>query len=161
MKTILSITSLMVFLALITFSCKKESNQEVLNSNLKNTETLLQKSFQVVKTTDDLLKLHVSPGGKYTDPKVMTEDSLYHKNDSLCNAYYLTYCKDMMDGDKMMGGTMMGGNIMHGSGMMTTHTYMGDTAMMNKYNRDLISIRQSHANHHPKVTPSEHESHHP
>ena len=73
----------------------------------------------------------------------MMEDSLYHLNDSLCNQYYLTYCKDMMDGDNMMGGNMMGGNnMMHGSGMMATHNYMGgDTTVVNQCYRNLNTIR--------------------
>ena len=79
----------------------------------------------------------------------MMEDSLYHLNDSLCNSYYLTYCKDMMDGDNMMGGNMMGGNTMHGSGMMATHTLMGDTAIVNQCYRNLNTIRLAHSAHHP------------
>jgi len=149
MKTILSITSLMVLLSLFTSSCKKESNQDVLNANLKTTEAQLQQSYSVAKTNDDLLKIHVTSGGHFTDPNTMMEDSLYHRNDSLCNQYYLTYCKDMMDGDNMMGGNMMGGNTMHGSGMMATHTYMGDTAIVNQCYRNLNSMRIAHPAHHP------------
>jgi hypothetical protein len=150
MKTILSITSLMVLLAFFTSSCKKDSSsQDVLNANLKTTEAQLQQSYQVAKTNDDLLKIHVTAGGHFTDPNTLMEDNLYHKNDSLCNQYYLTYCKDMMDGDNMMGGNMMGGNTMHGSGMMATHTYMGDTAIVNQCYRNLNTIRLGHAAHHP------------
>jgi hypothetical protein len=150
MKTILSVTSLMVLLALFTASCKKDSsNQDVLNANLKTTEAQLQQSYSVAKTNDDLLKIHVTTGGHFTDPSTMMEDSLYHKNDSLCNQFYLTYCKDMMDGDNMMGGNMMGGNTMHGSGMMATHTYMGDTAIVNQCYRNLNTMRLGHSAHHP------------
>jgi len=109
MKTILSITSVMILLAIFTSSCKKDSsNQDVLNANLKTAETKLQQSYQVAKTNDDLLKIHVTAGGHFTDPNTMMEDSLYHKNDSLCNQFYLTYCKDMMDGNNMMGGNKKG-----------------------------------------------------
>ena len=149
MKTILSITSILILLALISFSCKKESDQAVLDSNLKKIEVQVQQSYQVAKTNDDLLKIHVAAGGHFTDPNTMMEDSLYHKNDSLCNQFYLAYCKDMMDGDNMMGGNMMGGNTMHGSGMMATHTYMGDTAIVNQCYRNLNTMRQGHSAHHP------------
>jgi len=150
MKTILSITSVMILLVVFTSGCKKDSsNQDVLNANLKSTETQFLQSFQVAKTNDDLLKIHVTSGGQFTDPNTMMEDSLYHMNDSLCNQYYLKYCKDMMDGDKMMGGNMMGGNTMHGSSMMGTHTYMGDTTMMNQSYRNLNTMRQAHSGHHP------------
>jgi hypothetical protein len=150
MKTILSVTSLMVLLALFIASCKKDSsNQDVLNANLKTTETQLQQSYLVAKTNDDLLKIHVTTGGHFTDPNTMMEDSLYHKNDSLCNQFYLTFCKDMMDGDNMMGGNMMGGNTMHGSGMMATHTYMGDTAIVSQCYRNLNTMRLGHSAHHP------------
>jgi len=152
MKTIISITSLMLLLAIFNTSCKKDSsNQDLLNANLKSTETQLLQSYQVAKTNDDLLKIHVTAGGHFTDPNTMMEDSLYHLNDSLCNQYYLTYCKDMMDGDNMMGGNMMGGNtMMHGSGMMATHNYMsGDTTAVNQCYRNLNAIRLSHSVHHP------------
>lgn len=149
MKNLFSITSFLMLLAVITFSCTKENSQDQLKTDLNNTETLLQNSFQVVKLNDDLLALHVGPDGQFTDPRVMMEDSLYHMNDSLCNIYYLTYCKDMMDGDNMMGGNMMGGGMMHGTDMMATHTFMGDTSMVNQYYRDLMMIRQSHPAHHP------------
>lgn len=150
MKTLLSIASVTVLLALFTFGCKKDSSsQDALNASLKSTETQLQQSYQVAKTNDDLLKIHVTAGGHFTDPNTMMEDSLYHMNDSLCNQYYLTYCKDMMDGDNMMGGNMMGGNSMHGSGMMTNHAYMGDTALVNQYYRNLTAMRQAHTAHHP------------
>lgn len=150
MKTFLSITSVMLFLALFTFSCKKDSSsQDVLNTNLKTTEAQVQQTLAVAKTNDDLLKIHVTAGGQFTDPNTMMEDSLYHLNDSLCSKYYLLYCKDMMDGDNMMGGNMMGGNTMHGSGMMATHTYMGDTALMNQSYRNLNTMRLGHSAHHP------------
>jgi len=150
MKTILSITSLMILVALFTSGCKKDSsNQDVLNTNLKTTEAQVQQSYQVAKTNDDLLKIHVTAGGHFTDPETMMEDSLYHKNDSLCNQFYLTYCKDMMDGDNMMGGNMMGGNTMHGSGMMATHIYMGDTSIVNQCYRNLNLMRSGHSMHHP------------
>jgi hypothetical protein len=45
--------------------------------------------------------------------------------------------------------------------MMSIHTHLADTSLINQFNRDLISIRQAHANHHPTATLSEHESHHP
>jgi hypothetical protein len=149
MKNLLSITSLLMLLAVITLSCNKENSQDQLKTDLNNTETLLQKSFQLVKSNDDSLALHVGPGGQFTDPRVMMEDSLYHMNDSLCNIYYLTYCKEMIDGDNMMGGNMMGGDTMHGNGMMMTHTFMGDTATVNQYYRELMMIRQLHPEHHP------------
>ncbi len=150
MKTILSITSVMILLVLFTFGCKKDSSdQDVLNSNLKNTETQVIQRYQVAKTNDDLLKIHVNASGNFTDPNTMMEDSLYHLNDSLCNQFYLTYCKEMMDGDNMMSGNMMGGNTMHGSGMMTTHTYMGDTTVVNQYYRNLNTMRIGHSAHHP------------
>jgi len=150
MKTIHSITSVLIFLAIFTSSCKKDSStQDALNASLKSTEAQLQQSYQVAKTNDDLLKIHVTAGGHFTDPNTMMEDSLYHKNDSLCNQFYLSYCKDMMDGDNMMGGNMMGGNTMHGSGMMATHTYMGDTAIVNQCYRNLNTMRLGHSAHHP------------
>lgn len=149
MKKILSITGIMVLLATITYSCKKESAQDLLNAHLKKTEAQILQSYQIAKTNDDLLKIHVTAGGHYTDPNTMMEDSLYHLNDSLCNQYYLTYCKDMMDGDNMMGGNMMGGNTVHGSGMMAMHTYMGDTSAVNQYYRNLNILRLGHASHHP------------
>jgi len=149
MKTILSITSLMILLAFFTSSCKKDSSQDVLNANLKTMEAQVQQSYSVAKTNDDLLKIHVTAGGHYTDPNTMMEDSLYHLNDSLCNVYYLSYCKEMMDGDNMMGGNMMGGNTMHGSGMMANHKYMGDTAIVNQCYRNLNTIRLAHSVHHP------------
>ena len=150
MKTILSVTSLMILLALFTSSCKKDSsNRDVLNANLKTTEAQVQQSYSVAKTNDDLLKIHVTASGHFTDPNTMMEDSLYHLNDSLCNKYYLSYCKDMMDGDNMVGGTMMGGNTMHGSGMMATHTYIGDTAIVNQCYRNLNTMHLGHSPHHP------------
>jgi hypothetical protein len=150
MKTILSITSLMVLLALFTSSCKKDSNQDELSANLKKTEALVQQSYQLAKTNDDLLKLHVAAGGHFTYPNTMMEDNIYHLNDSLCIVYYLSFCKDMMNGDNMMGGNMMGGNsMMHGSGMMATHSFMGDTAIVNVCYRNLNTIRLTHSAHHP------------
>jgi hypothetical protein len=160
MKTLVSIAVAFVLLVLLTFSCKKESEQDAISSNLKRSEKLLQNSFQVVKFNDDLLKSRVSAVGQFTDPNVLTEDSLYHLNDSLCKLYYNAYCKAMKEGDNMMGGSLMNGNTTHGSGMMTTHTYTGDTAMINQYFRDLTIIRLSHSDHHPVATLSEHESHH-
>jgi len=154
MKTILSYAIVMILLALFTSSCKKDSSsQDEINTNLKNTQAQLLQRYQVAKTNDDLLKIHVNSSGNFTDPNTMMEDSLYHLNDSLCNQFYLTYCKEMMDGDNMMGGNMMGGNTMHGSGMMATHTYMGDTAMMNKKNRELKTIQKSKAKQQPKDNP--------
>ena len=152
MKNFLLITSSLAFLAIIIFSCTKESSQDQLKANLDKTESLLLKSFQVVKSNDDSLIVHVGPGGQFTDPRVMMEDSLYHMNDSLCNSYYLTYCEQMMEGDNMMGGNMMGGTI-HGSGMMMTHVFMGDTTTINQYYRELNAIKQAHPSHHP-VKPS-------
>jgi hypothetical protein len=149
MKTILSISSLMILLTLFTSSCKKDSDQNLLNDDLKKTEAQLLQSYQVAKSNDDLLKIHVTSGGHFTNPDTMMEDSLYHLNDSLCNVYYLSFCKEMMDGDNMMGGNMMGGNTMHGSGMMGTHTYMGDTAIVNQCYRNLNTIRLAHSAHHP------------
>jgi hypothetical protein len=149
MKNFLLITGSLAFLAIISFSCTKESSQEQRKANLDKTESLLLKSFQVVKSNDDSLLVHVGPGGQFTDPRVMMEDSLYHMNDSLCNSYYLAYCEQMMDGDNMMGGNMMGGGTMHGSGMMATHTFMGDTATVNQCYRDLNLIKQAHPAHHP------------
>jgi hypothetical protein len=151
MKSIHSITSLIILFAFFTSSCKKDSNsQNTLNDSLKTTEAQLQQSYQVAKTNDDLLKIHVTAGGHFTDPNTMMEDSLYHKNDSLCNQFYLTYCKDMMDGDNMMGGSMMGGSTMHGSAMMATHTYLGDSAIVNKCYRNLNTMRIAHPVHHPE-----------
>jgi hypothetical protein len=149
MKNFLSIASLLTILSLIIISCNKENNQDQLKVDLDKTETLLLKSYQVVKSNDDSLTIHVGPNGQFTDPLVMMEDSLYHMNDSLCNVYYLTYCKDMMDGDNMMGGNMMGGDTIHGSGMMMRHFFMGDTTAVNQCLRDLNMIRQAHPGHHP------------
>lgn len=150
MKTILiSSLSAIALLALFTFSCSKENNQDAIKADLAKTETQLLKSYQDAKSNDALLAVQVSPNGQYTDPRVMMEDSLYHMNDSLFNLHYLTYCKEMMDGDNMMGGNMMGGNTLHGSAMMATHTFMGDTAKVNQCNRDLNTIRLAHPAHHP------------
>lgn len=149
MKNLLLITSVMVFLALIAVSCTKENKQGDLKTNLAQTETQLLKNYQDAKSNDALLTLQVGTNGQYTDSRVMMEDKLYHMNDSLFNLHYLTYCKDMMDGDNMMGGNMMGGNTMHGSGMMATHISMGDTAKVNQCNRDLNFIRKAHPTHHP------------
>jgi hypothetical protein len=144
----------MILLTLFTSSCKKDSDQNSLNDDLKKTEAQLLQSYQIAKSNDDLLKIHVTSGGHFTSPDTMMEDSLYHLNDSLCNVYYLSFCKEMMDGDNMMGdnmmgGNMMGGNTMHGSGMMGTHTYMGDTAIVNQCYRNLNTIRLAHSAHHP------------
>lgn len=149
------------FLFLIALSCKKESQKEILEANLKKTETFLKQSYQTAKTNDNLLKLHVSPGGQFTDPNVMMEDSLYHLNDSLCNQYYLTYCHAMMDGDNMMDDNILGGNTMHSNNMMASHTYMGETSTINQYFRDLNFIREAHPAHHPVSSSSGHELHHP
>ena len=150
MKNLLLIASATAILAFTAFSCTKENKQDVLNADLAKTETILLKSYQDAKTNDALLSVQVGPNGQYTDTRVMMEDKLYHMNDSLFSLHYLTYCKDMMDGDNMMGGNMMGsGNTIHGSGMMGTHTFMGDTAKVNQYNRDLNTIRQLHTAHHP------------
>jgi hypothetical protein len=150
MKNCLLIASLVALLALTTLSCTKENKQDQLNNNLAQTETQLLKSYQDAKSNDALLKVQVGANGQYTDSRVMMEDKLYHMNDSLFTLHYLTYCKDMMDGDNMMGGNMMGsGNTMHGSGMMATHTFIGDTAKVNQCNRDLNTIRIGHTAHHP------------
>lgn len=161
MKKNIVLTITISFLFFIALSCKKESQKEILKVNLKKTEALLQQSYQVAKTNDDLLKLHVSPDGQFTEPSAMMEDSLYHLNDSLCNLYYLTYCEIMIDGDNMMGGNMMGGNTMHGNSMMGSHTFTGDTSIVNQYYRDLNLMRDAHASHHPVLLPSGHELHHP
>ena len=149
MKNLHLITSLTALLALAIFSCTKENKQDELKASLAQTETLLLKNYQDARSNDALLTVQVGPNGQYTDPRVMMEDSLYHMNDSLFTMHYLSYCKEMMDGDNMMGGNMMGGNTMHGSGMMATHTFMGDTARVNQCNRDLNTIRQAHLSHHP------------
>lgn len=150
MKNLLLIASATAILAFTAFSCTKENKQDELKTSLSQTETQLLKSYQDAKSNDALLKGQVSTNGQFTDSRVMMEDKLYHMNDSLFNLHYLTYCKDMMDGDNMMGGNMMGsGNTIHGSGMMGTHTFMGDTAKVNVYNRDLTAIRLSHSTHHP------------
>ena len=155
MKTILSMSIVSAFLVLISFSCKKTNSQDELNANLSQTETVLLKSYQDAKSNADLLATQVGPNGQYTNPGVMNEDKLYHMNDSLFSVHYLTYCKDMMDGDNMMGGNSMmgGGNAVHGSGMMGTHAYMGDTTKVNQCYRDLKMIRQAHTAHHPILHP--------
>ncbi len=144
----------MAFLALSTSGCKKENNQDKINADLTQTKTQLLKSYQDAKTNDDLLKLQVSANGHFTDPGVMMEDKLYHMNDSLGSIYYLSYCKEMRDGDNMMNGNMMsgntaGGNNMHGIGMMGTHTFMGDSATVNQCYRNFSAMRQFHTAHHP------------
>jgi len=166
MKTILSISIVLAFLALVTFSCKKTNNQDEIKTQLSQTQTLLLKSYQGAKSNADSLTLHVGSNGQYTDPRTMMEDSLYHLNDSLFKLHYLTYCKEMMDGDKMMGNNMMngnsmmaGGNAVHGTGMMANHSTMGDTAKVNQYSRDLNTIRQAHISYHPVKT-SDHLLHH-
>jgi len=150
MKKSLLTSGVISYLVLITFGCAKENKQDEIRANLTKTETLLLKSYAIAKENDDLLILHVGANGEFTDPDLMMEDSLYHLNDSICNQYYLVYCKDMMDGDNMMGGNMMGGNTMHGSSMMAIHTFMGDTAKVNQCYRNLLNIRTGHTNHHPK-----------
>lgn len=155
MKTFLSMSIVSAFLIFISFSCKKTNSQDELNIKLSQTETVLLKSYQDAKSNADLLTTHVGPNGRYTNPNVMNEDRLYHTNDSLFSQHYLTYCKDMMDGDNMMGGNSMmgGGNAVHGSGMMGTHAFMGDTTKVNQCYRDLKMIRQAHIAHHPVLQP--------
>jgi len=148
-KKILILTLVIGASMLITFSCRKESNTDQLNTQLSNTESIMLKASATAKTNDDLLKLQVSASGQFTAPGVMMEDSLYHMNDSIFNSHYLTYCQQMKEGDNMMGNNMMGGNNMHGSSMMGTHTYMGDTALINQNYRMMNSIRINHALHHP------------
>lgn len=163
MKKITMFFAITTAIAAFASSCSKENTQDKLKEDLNNTESLLVKAFQEAKSNDDFLAEYVDPNGQFTDPSVLMLDSLYHMNDSLCEYYYLTYCKEMMDGDNMMGGNMMGGDTMHGSGMMAMHTFMGDTATVNQYFRELLMIRQAHPEHHPVVQstlPPDHESHH-
>jgi len=150
MKKVLSLSLVIGATILITFSCKKESKTDELNAQLSNTEATVLKSYAAAKAYDDTLKTCVDQQGNVTCPRGMMNDSLYHMNDSLFNLHYLKYCKEMMDGDNMMGGNMMGGNAMHGSTMMGTHTYMGDTSLMNQNYRMMGQIRTNHATHHPK-----------
>ena len=164
MKTILSMSIVLAFLAVVTFSCKKANNPEEIKAQLRQTQTLLLKSYQGAKSNAYSLTLHVGSNKQYTDPRAMMEDSLYHLNDSLFKLHYLTYCKEMMTGDNMMGNKMMGnnmmsGNTMHGSGMMGAHSFMGDTAKVNQYSRDLNTIRKAHLSYHP-VNKSDHVLHH-
>lgn len=159
MKKITMFLAMIIALAAITYSCSKDNNQDTLKASLNNTENLILKTFQVAKSNDDSLTKYVDNSGQSLNPTVFMMDSLYHMNDSLCNAYYLTYCKDMLDGDNMMGGNMMGGGMMHGDGMMATHTFMGDTTTVNQCYRSLTSMEQMHPAHHP-VEPSGHELHH-
>lgn len=165
MKKILMFIAVIVTLAAITYSCRQESKQDGLNASSNDTESNIVKTFREAKLNDDLVKQHFDLNGQYLSPMIFMEDSLYHMNDSLCNAYYLTYCKEMMEGDSMMGGGMMGGDTMHGCGMMgggmmggdTMHgcgmmnmqSCMSDTASVNQVYRELISIRQAHSSHHP------------
>ena len=118
MKKILMIMAMIVAVATITYSCKEKNTQEGLSSTLNGTESNIVKTFEEAKSNDDLVKQHFDKSGQYLSPLIFMEDSLYHMNDSLCTAYYLTYCKEMMEGDSMMGGGMMGGDTMHGCGMM-------------------------------------------
>ena len=159
MKTFLSMSIVLAFLALVTFSCKKANNQDEIKTQMNQTQTLLLKSYQGAKSNADSLTLHVGSNGKYTDPRAMMEDSLYHLNDSLFQLHYLTYCKEMMTGDNMMGNNMMSGNNMHGSGIMATHFIIRDNAKVNQYSRDLNMIRQVHHSYHPIKT-SDHVLHH-
>lgn len=155
MKKILMIIAVIVTLAAITYSCRQESKQDGLNASSNDTELNIVKTFREAKLNDDLVKQHFDLNGQYLSPMIFMEDSLYHMNDSLCNAYYLTYCKEMMEGDSMMGGGimgdggMMGGDTMHGCGMMNMQSCMSDTASVNQVYRELISIRQAHSSHHP------------
>ena len=151
--------AMIIAISAITYSCSKEDNQHKLKANLNNTESLVFKTLSEAKSNDDSLGKYVDPYGQSLNPAVFMMDSLYHMNDSLCNVYYLTYCEEMLDGDNMMGGNMMGGGMMHGGGMMATHTFMGDTSMVNQYYRELNMIRLAHPAHHP-VKPSSHELHH-
>ena len=83
MKTILSMSIVLAFLALISSSCKKAVSEDVISSNLSQTETVLLKNYQVAKTNADLLTVQVGSNGQYTNPNVRMEDSLYHMNDSM------------------------------------------------------------------------------
>ena len=67
MKTLVSIAVAFFLLFLVTFSCKKESQSDEINSNLDKSKNLLQKSFQEVKFNDDLLKSGVSFDGTFTE----------------------------------------------------------------------------------------------
>ena len=147
MKKILLMTILMAFVAVITFSCKKDNSQNVIKAQLSQTEGLLATNYQIAVSNANSLATQVGTDGHYTNPSVMMEDSLYRMNDSLFNVHYLTYCTQMTNGDNMMGNNMMGGNTMHGSSMMGNHKFMGDTAKVNHWYRDLNVIRQAY--HHP------------
>ena len=147
MKTILSLTIVVAFLTLITVSCKKNDSQIVIKARLNQTEGILLTNYNMAVLNGNSLATQVAPNGHYTNPLVIVEDSLYRMNDSLFNVHYLTYCKEMTDGDNMMGNNMMGGSTMHGSSMMANHTFMGDTAKVNHWYRDLNMIRQAY--HHP------------
>jgi hypothetical protein len=149
MKKITMFLAMIIAVAAITYSCSKDSNQDTLKASLNNTENLLLKNFQVAKSNDDSLTKYVDISGQSLNPSVFMMDSLYHMSDSLCNEYYLTYCKDMMDGDNMMGGDMMGGDTIHGSGMMMTHFFMGDTNTVNQCYRSLTAMELVHSAHHP------------
>jgi hypothetical protein len=127
MKKILMIIAVIVTLAAITYSCRQESKQDGLNTSSNDTESNIVKTFREAKLNDDLVKQHFDLNGQYLSPMIFMEDSLYHMNDSLCNAYYLTYCKEMMEGDSMMGGGMMGGGMMGDGGMMGGGMMGGDT----------------------------------
>lgn len=140
-------TTLMTFIALTTFSCKKDNGQNVIKAQLSQTEGRLLVNYNIAVLNADSLATQVAPNGHYTNTLVMMEDSLYHMNDSLFNVNYLTYCKEMTDGDNMMGNSMMGSNTMHGSDMMANHTFLGDTAKVNHWYRDLNMIREAY--HHP------------
>jgi len=153
MKITISLTIVVAFLTPITVSCKKNDSQNAINTNqikaqLNQTEGLLLTNYNIAALNAHSLATQVAPNGHYTNPLVMMEDSLYRMNDSLFNVHYLTYCKELTDDDSMMGNNnMMGGNTMHGSNMMANHTFMGDTAKVNHWCRDLNVIRQAY--HHP------------
>lgn len=159
MKKIALFMAMIIAISAITYSCSKDSSQDKLKAELNKTESLVLKTLSEAKSNDDSLAKYVDPYGQSLNPTVFMMDSLYHMNDSLCIVHYQTYCEEMLDGDNMMGGNMMGGGMMHGGDMMETHTFMGDTSMVNQYYRELNMIRQAHPAHHP-VKPSDHELHH-
>ena len=142
MKKIALFMAMIITLSAITFSCSKDDSQDKLKAELDSTESLVLNTFREAKSKDDSLAKYVDPYGQSLNPTVFMMDSLYHMNDSLCIVYYLTYCEEMLDGDNMMGGNMMGGGMMHGSDMMETHTFMGDTSLVNQYYRELNMIRR-------------------
>lgn len=149
MKNVTRVILSTILFTLLLSSCSKESKQDDLNNQLTDIQSKLINSYQIAKTSDDSLIVHVNSNGEYIYPGTMMEDSLYHLNDSLCNLYYNTYCDLMESGDDMMGSGMMGGNGMHGSGMMSGHSYSADTAASNQIYRKLIHMRNGHSAHHP------------